>query len=180
MPHFIDINRLDYVKNSHICMPDEFRKLKQLHEIYRHHAVQFIVRNNLQRKQIPGFTAIRIFFNNTWEWHTPDEIDRIITEIHIHYLASCKKDWDCMWMLKQKIFRQYYKLYADVIFFWHETGQAEALSKWIAESPENYTFQVKLLFQQKKNRHNFVELQKLCLPEKYSTMLQCRFACDIE
>jgi len=182
MSGFIDINRLDYVDPEQIYLPEKFTELQRLHRTFRYQAVEFLIKNSLEkfdaRNQPPSFLAFRIFFRNLWEWHIPAVVTKLINGIktQLPMVPYCK--WDCLWILKTAVKSRFPVYFCDLIIFLPDDGYLRNFQEQFSRKFRNSNFisTVKVF---KYPDITAADLAKFCLRGNTCKILKCEFAHNI-
>ncbi|MBE6375867.1 MAG: hypothetical protein E7050_05310 [Lentisphaerae bacterium] len=184
MKSFINITRLDYIKKKDIILCNELKMLQHLYGIYNSKAVEFIIKNNLLRheaeKEKLSFVAVRIVFKDIWEWHIPEELQKIIAETGKNLLSGKSGPMDCLWILKSTSDKKIPVFFCDIIFFLPDSADKNLpdVDNKIS-SKENCIADSRILFSRKNQENYTKDLEKLFHPSQNSTVLQCEFAHDM-
>ena len=183
MKTFININRLDYMNPEYVVCQDRYDFLQQLYKVYCHETVDFIVQNNIQRRQFDNqqfsFVAIRIIFKDIWEWHIPQELESIIAKTGKQFFPASTK-MDCLWMLKETYQDDIPVYFCDIMFFLigPNAGELPKIDDKI-DDPGEFIADSKILFSQPFPENSMPEIQALYFPDLQSSILQCEFTHDM-
>ncbi len=182
MSKFIDVHHLDSVNPNNIYCNRELNKFQRFSMLYRCHAAEFIIRNNVFRHNVDGRVFVfRIAFKDIWPWHISEEIKRIVGLIIPIWFTDMTSQWDCLWILKSSPKSLEDLLFCDIIFFGDEDIPENKMNEvlFILNHNQECIEQASLIIPGDEIRQHFTELQNLCIPTGRCQILQCEFAHDI-